>query len=211
MQVPVGPEGVVYTFPAKDLWDRVYFRDARSGVNHFSLNDSNVWELRHPALPTIDAEDFRSVAEFFTDGAFGVRFPENQEQNKEAIAQCVGAWDTAERLRLNDMLEHIADKVNYLQWDNIDALAWATTVYDTGGPVLDAHTAMRNWASSYLAHHFWPYIRDKNLSSIFRKRLRTLPELERDVFEKRFENLKAGVEQDEDEESDEYQTDGDGA
>ena len=187
----------------KDVWNRPYFRDPRTGINRFTINDDGAWELRHPELMKIDPDDFQFVAEFLTDGDFGVRFPEDDEQTKEAVAQCVSAWETAEKLGLDDMLELIAEKVKFLSWDNADALTWAIIVYRTSGPVLPAHEAMRDWISGYLAHHFWTYIKDETMHSVFRKRIRKLPELERDIFVKRSQSLATGAEPDEDQESDE--------
>ena len=105
------------------------------------------------------------------------------------------------------MLEHVAEKVKFLEWDDADALTWGIIVYRSSGPVLHAHEMMREWIAGYLAHHFWSYIKDDTLHNIFRKRLRSLPELERDVFAKRAERLATGAEPDEDAESDEDELD----
>jgi hypothetical protein len=185
------------------VWDRPYFRDSRTGTNRFELGEDNIWELRHPELATIDVEDFQFVAEFLTDDDFGVRIPDTPEQNKEAIAQCVTAWEAGEKLGMDDLLEHIAEKVQYLEWDKEDVLTLAIMVYRTLGPALPAHTTMREYLSSLMAHHFWSYVKDDVVGPYFRKRLRRLPEMERDVLEKRAEILRKGEEPDEDEESDE--------
>jgi hypothetical protein len=203
VRVLVGPGREIRNFQKKDLWNRPYFQDSRTGVNYFGLDDDNAWELRHPQLPNIDLEDFRFVAEYITDGKFGLRNPEGQDQIKEAIAQCISAWETGEKLGMDDLLEHIAEKVKFLEWDNEDVLTLAILIYRTSGPSLHAHDMMKDWISSYLAHHFWTYIKDDVVGPFFRKRLRRLPELERDVFVKRAQTLTTGAESDEDEESDE--------
>jgi hypothetical protein len=187
----------------KDVWDRSYFRDSRAGTNHFDLNKDGMWELRHPQLVNINIEDFQFIAEFLTDDGFGLRQPETHEQMKEAIAQCVSAWATAEKLNMDDMLEHIAEKVKFLEWDHEDVLTLSILVYRAPSPSLDAHNTMRDWISSYLSHHFWSYIKDEAIGHFFRKRLRMLPELERDVFAKRAQSLTTDADPDEDEESDE--------
>jgi hypothetical protein len=201
----VGPDREIRTLQKKDVWDRPYFQDSLSGRNHFHLNAENMWELHHDQLATIDLEDFRFVAEYLTDGDFGHRSPEGKDQMKESIAQCVSAWITGEKLGIDDMLEHIAEKVQYLDWDNEDVLTIAIMIYRSPSPVLHAHESMRKWVSGLLAHHFWTYIKDEGIGHIFRKRLRMLPELERDVFVARAEILMRGAEIDSDQESDEYE------
>lgn len=202
IQVHVGPNREIRTLQKKDLWDRPYFQDTRTGTNHFGLNADNTWELRHPQLVNIDSEDFQFVAEYLIDGDFGLRQPENQEQTKEAIAQCVSAWETGEKLGMDDMLEHIAEKIKFLEWDNEDVLTLAILIYRSSGPSLHAHEVMKDWVSSYLAHHFWVYIKDDTIGEYFRKRMRRLPELERDVFVKRAHSLTTGAEPDEDRKND---------
>jgi hypothetical protein len=192
------------------VWDLPYFRDSRAGTNHFILADDGIWELRHPQLAKINTEDFQYVAEFLTTKGFGVRQPETSEQTKMAIAECASAWQTAEKLNMDDLLEHIAQKVQYLLWDNEDVLTMAIIVYRTPGPTLHAHGTMRDWISSLLAHHFWAYIKDDNIGQFFRKRMRRLKELERDVFVKRAKFLTTGAEPDEDEESEEEDLGDDG-
>ncbi|KAF2819087.1 hypothetical protein CC86DRAFT_398992 [Ophiobolus disseminans] len=203
VQVLVGRHGEMRTFLKKDLWNRPYFRDARTGIMYFFLTEEGIWQLRHPQLININIDDFQFVAEFLTDEAFGIRYPEDQEQNKEAVAQCVSAWEAAEKLGLDDMLAHIAKKVHFLQWDNADVLTWAITLYRTSGLVLEVHQELKDWVAGFLAHHYWAYIKDDTIGDIFRKRLRVLPELEKDVTVKRAELLTTGAKFDEEEESDE--------
>ena len=201
--MPVGSEGEIRTFQKKDVWNRPYFQDSRTGINYFNLNDDNIWELRHPKLAHVELEDFQFIAEYLTDGEFGLRIPDGPDQNKEAIAQCVSAWETSEKLSMDDMLEHIAEKVKFLEWDNEDVLTLAILVYRTSGASLHAHEMMKDWISDFLAHHFWSYVKDETIGHYFRKRIRRLPELERDVFVKRAESLKTGADPNKDIESDE--------
>jgi hypothetical protein len=185
------------------VWDKPYFQDSRSGTNHFHLDDNGFWELRHPELVNINIEDFGFIAEYLTDEQFGLRHPETTEQKKEAIAQCASAWQTAEKLNMDDLLMHIAEKVEFLEWDNADVLTLAILIYRATGPSFDAHNKMRDWVSSYMAHHYWSFNKDVEIGSIFIKRLRRLPELERDVFVRRGKSLTVGTDLDEDEESEE--------
>jgi hypothetical protein len=104
---------------------------------------------------------------------------------------------------MDDLLMHIAEKVEFLEWDNADVLTLAILIYRATGPSFDAHNKMRDWVSSYMAHHYWSFIKDVEIGSIFIKRLRRLPELERDVFVRRGKSLTVGTDLDEDEESEE--------
>jgi hypothetical protein len=210
VRVAIGPSEEIRTFQKQDIWNRTYFRDSRTGINHFTLNEDNTWELRHPQLAHIDIEDFRFIAEYLTNGEFGIRIPEGPNENKEAIAQCISAWEIGEKLNMDDLLEHIAEKVRFLEWDNEDVLMVAIVIYRTSGPSLHAHDTMRDWISSFLAHHFWTYIKDEDVGPYFRKRLRRLPELERDIFVKRAQTLITGTEPDDDEENNEGEL-GDGS
>jgi hypothetical protein len=222
VQIPVGPDREIRTFQKKDVWDRSYFRDSRTGTNHFIINQNGMWELKYPRLDKVNIEDFQFVAEYLTDGDFGLRQPETH-QMKDAIAQCVSAWETANKLNMDDMLEHIAEKVKFLEWDNEDVLILAIMVYRAQGPLLDAHRDMRDWVSSYLDHHFWsctsspstlynfwvvnrsrtfPDMKDDAIGPFFMKKLRLLDGLECDVLSKRAKRLAMGIEMDEDKESD---------
>ncbi|KAF2033730.1 hypothetical protein EK21DRAFT_98129 [Setomelanomma holmii] len=204
VQLRIGPNQEVHTLQKQVVWDRPYFRNTRTGTNHFTINQDNAWELCHPRLVHVETEDFQFVAEWLTDGEFGIRSPDDKEQTKEAIAQCVAAWEAAEKLDMDDMLEDIANKVKFFEWDNEDVLTLAILVYRSSGPRLPAHELMREWISSFLAHHFWIYIKDETIGNAFRKRVRQLRELERDILKKRSENLTTGIE-DTDQESDEEQ------
>lgn len=198
---------MVRNLPKATVWDRPYFNDPRSGTNRFVFIKDNVWELRHPGLASMDVDDFQFVAEYLTDGGFGLRAAEDDDQNHEAIAQCVSAWDAGEKLGMNDLLDHIADKVNYLRWGIEDVLTLAFIVYRAPGLPLPASETLREWISGYMAHHFWEYVKDDNIGNYFRKRIRGMPQLERDVFVKRAALLTSRAEMDEDQESDEGELD----
>jgi hypothetical protein len=199
----------VLNLPKEDVWNRLYFRNAGSGTNRFDYTEGGAYVLRHPALASITTDDFQYVAEYLAVEEFGIREPFTPEEVKIACAQCISAWESAEKLGMDDFLDHIAKKVGFLAWDHAEVLAMAIIVYRGRGAVLCAHERMREWASGYLAQHFWALTKDPEIGSIFRKRLRKLPELQRDVFVKRAQNLVAGTEQDEDQESDEDDLDSD--
>lgn len=203
VRIVVGPDHEVRTLLKAHLWDRPYFRDFRSGLDRFRLTEDNIYQLDHPELAKLDPADFQFLAEYLTDGDFGLRNPlEGPEQTKEAIAQCVSAWEAGDKLGMFDLLEHIVDKVQFFEWDNADVLILAVIIYRTPDPPTTAHEDMRNWISSYLAQHFWTYIRDETMGHLFRRKLRAMPELEREVFEKRAVMLATGAELSDDEGSD---------
>ncbi|KAL5118044.1 hypothetical protein ACEQ8H_004030 [Pleosporales sp. CAS-2024a] len=185
IRIVVGRDAEEFMLPKEVLWNRVYFRDSMTGTNHFALNEQNIWELRHPQLVNMEAQEFRLVAEYLSGDKFGLREPETPDQEDEAIAQCVAAWDAAEKLDMHDMLDEIAHRVEFLAWEDTCLLVFAKKVYSAQGPVLPAHDTVRNWLSGTLAKRFWALEMDPVMGSQFRKYLRRLPELERDVFVKR--------------------------
>ncbi|KAH7400568.1 hypothetical protein DE146DRAFT_612058 [Phaeosphaeria sp. MPI-PUGE-AT-0046c] len=202
VRIAVGPDREIRTLLKNHVWNRPYFREPRSGLNHFTLKDDNIWELNHPELAKLDLADFQFLAEYLAEGEFGLRYPEGPEQTKEVIAQCVSTWEMGDKLGMYDLLEHIVEKVQYFEWDNTDVLIFAVIVYRTPDQPTPAHESMRDWLSGYLAQHFWTYIRDDTIGPLFRQRLKAIPDLERQVFEKRTAMLVSGAELDEDGESD---------
>lgn len=191
VRIPVG--GEVRTLLKAHVWDRPYFRDPLSGTDRFRFNEEDdVYDLAYPELTKLDPADFQFLAEFWTDGDFGLRNPEGPEQTKEAIAQCVSAWEVADKLGFFDLLEHIVEKVQFYEWDNVDVLILAVIIYRSPHEPTEAHLTMRNWISGYLAQQFWSYVRDETLGHLFRRKLKAIPALEREVFEKRAVMLASG-------------------
>ncbi|KAH6616305.1 hypothetical protein C7974DRAFT_42200 [Boeremia exigua] len=172
------------------LWDRHYFRDKISARNYFEPIGDNTWELVHPRLTDIQPEDFRWAAEFLSDGDFGIREPENEEQVAEAFAQCMSAWNTAELLSMDDLLEHISVKISAARpwWDLWNVMAFACSIYQSD-LALQAHDELKALFSEYIADLFHIYLDDDYLSSTFLTRLKQLPELERDILTKRVARL----------------------
>lgn len=172
------------------IWERSYFRDTLSGRNYIEPVGVNTWELVHPRLIDISPEDFRWVAEFLSDGDFGIKDPEDEEQVAETFAECMSAWRTAEVLSMDDLLEHIVDKLRTAQplWDLWNVFAFACSIYQNEVS-LQAHDKMKTLFSEYIADLFYIYLEDDHLSSTFLTRLKQLPELERDVLMKRVVQL----------------------
>lgn len=165
------------------IWDRACFRDTVSARNYFTPVGDNTWELRHPRLAEIDSEDFALVAEFLSDGDFGHRNPEGQDQVGNTFAECISAWRTAELLSLDDLLDHIVGKVRATRpwWDMVSVMAFACSVYQSEVP-LEAHVEMKAMLSEYIAESYDIYIEDDHLRGEFMARLRQLPDLKKHVL-----------------------------
>ncbi|KAF3042421.1 hypothetical protein E8E12_008604 [Didymella heteroderae] len=172
------------------VWDRTYFRDSLSGRNYIEPIGDNTWELVHPRLVDISPEDFRWAAEYLSDGDFGHREPETEEEVAEAFAQCMSAWRTAELLDMDDLLEHIVHKIRCSQpwWDLWNVMAFAVSIYQSEVPI-QAHDELKAIFSEFIAEFFYIYLEDDHLSGTFTDRLKQLPELERDVVKKRLAQL----------------------
>lgn len=172
------------------LWNRAYFRDALSGKNYIEPTGDNTWELVHPQLINIAPEDFRWAAEYLSDGDFGHREPETEDEVADTFAQCMSAWRTAELLDMDDLLEHIVHKIRASQpwWDLWNVMAFAVSIYQSEVS-LQAHDELKALFSEYVADLFYIYLEDDHLSNTFTDRLKQLPELERDVLTKRCAQL----------------------
>ncbi|KAF1947832.1 hypothetical protein EJ02DRAFT_449307 [Clathrospora elynae] len=202
VQVLVGPKSEVSTLHKQAVWDRDYFRETRlSNLNYFDQNDDGIWQLKHPRLHEIEPADFAFAAEFLESGDFGHKYPEGDEEVHEAFAESISAWDTAEKLGMTDLLDHICDKMERIApWDMWDVLAFACQVFTSPPPDLTAQTRMKDILATDIAEHYWIYIEDDHLSTTFVQRLRDLPELEHVIYVKRAKALKIrlGLEEEED-------------
>lgn len=176
--------------PKHYLWNRPYFRGALSGKNYIEPIGDNTWELVHPRLRDITPEDFRWAAEYLSDGDFGHRESETEEEVTETFAQCMSAWRTAETLDMDDLLDHIVDKISVSQplWDLWNVMAFAVSIYQSE-VALPAHDRLKALFSEYIAELFYVYLEDDHLNGTFTARLKQLPELERDVLNKRLARL----------------------
>lgn len=177
----------------KHVWDRNYFRDFMSARNHFNPIGDNTWELVHPELDKISPEDFTFVAEFLSDGSFGIRDPDDPEQFAEFFAQCMSTWRAAEKLGMDDLLNHIVEKVyaaheeRYL-WDLWNPVVFACSIYRSD-IALDAHTELKALLSEFIAEYFHAYLDDDYTSGILLTQLKQLPDMERDIMRKRADRL----------------------
>ena len=167
----------------------------------FELTDSGMWELNHPALTEIDPEEFALIAEYLESGSFGNRYPRDGKEMDEAFIQMGSAWETAERLGMTDLMDHIVERLEFLQpWDLLSVLAFACTVYASPGPFLPAQEGLKDMLTTHMAEHYWVYIEDDHLNAIFIQRLKEFPALDLDICVERAKALEAQLDTDDDEE-----------
>lgn len=153
---------------------------------HFTVNEDKIWELTHPSLTEIDPEDFAFAAEYLKSGEFGLRLPTGENENKEAFAQCMSAWGTADTLGMTDMMDHIIDKLEaQIELDLWNMMAFTCQIYKDLDTSLPAHERFKDFLSTYIAENFWIYIRDDHLSAAFIDKVQALPELEHDIYVRR--------------------------
>jgi hypothetical protein len=194
VQVLVGPNEEVSMLQKQCVWNRTYFRDPRYGVNRFDHNDDGMWELRHPALAEIQPDDFVFVAEYLESDGFGHRYPRDGDEMDESFAQCVSAWVTPEKLGMSDMMDHVVEKLEgRIEPGMYDVLVFACQVYGSQDTALPSQARLKEYLAMYIAENRLIYLDDDNLNSDFIKRLKKLPELERDIIRRRLPLLEERI------------------
>jgi len=194
VEVLVGPDQEIYTFPLQSLWNRHYFRDPKQGLLLIDYNKRGMWELKHPSLFDIKPDDFVFVAEYLESDDFGHRNPQDGEEMTEAFAQCVAAWVTAEKLGMSDMMDHTVEKLERLEPEMLEILVFCRHVYARETTSI-SHEYLKGHLAVYIADNFWEYIKDDHLRSSFIELLQHFPELQQDVYERRILALKECVDQ----------------
>lgn len=148
----------------------------------------NAWELQHPRLEDIHPDDFRLVVEFLESGDFGHRHPQGEEQVAETLAHCMSAWTAAEKLNMDDLLDHIVNKIKSTadDWNMHSMMVFACFVWQrqSSDYETEAHDQMKSLLSAYIAEHFFDYVEAEELRSEFLDRLKQAPDLQTAVFEK---------------------------
>ncbi|KAI4922298.1 hypothetical protein J4E90_000727 [Alternaria incomplexa] len=194
VEVLVGPDQEIDTFPLQSLWNRHYFRDPKQGLLLIDYNKRGMWELKHPSLFDIKPDDFVFVAEYLESDDFGHRNPQDGEEMTEAFAQCVAAWVTAEKLGMSDMMDHTVEKLERLEPEMLEILVFCRHVYARETTSI-SHEYLKGHLAVYIADNFWEYIKDDHLRSSFIELLQHFPELQQDVYERRILALKECVDQ----------------
>ncbi|KAF2444814.1 hypothetical protein P171DRAFT_283875 [Karstenula rhodostoma CBS 690.94] len=180
VKVHVGEQDDEFLIPKLEVEKLPFLSDAKIGC--ISTMEDGTLRLDLQCLKDFDPNDFRFVAEFLSTGQFGHSIVD--EETREAVLQeCVDAWPIADRIVLEDMLDHIVTKVQQAQlqlWE--EAWVLALLVYETPGTPLGAYKLMKEFLVEMLAANFLEKVYD--YGAVVIDRLRDLPELQRDVYKR---------------------------
>jgi len=182
------------------VWNRSYFRDLVHGIYYFGFTEDKKLELQHSALGNIDPFDFRFVAEYLESDDFGYRHPQNAEENEEAFGQCVSAWVVAEKLGMSDLMDYIVDKLEFIDLGMYEVLVFVSQIYNSPAAGLPSHDRLKDLLVTYMAHNYWVYQGDDHLHSNFIQTVQPLPELDRDISQRRVALLEERGSADDDDE-----------
>ena len=202
MQVLVGRDEEASMLQMKNVWDRPYFRSQNHGVNYFDKNDEGIWQLQHPQLHEIQPADFRFIAEYFASDDFGQRHPRTVDEMEEAYDQCVAAWGAAVKLGMHDLMDHIVDKLQRIEEPDLyRTLLFACLVYGAPDTEFLACQQLKDLLATRIAEGWLVYLGDDHVSAEFLEKLKVLPELELDIYERRLPALRERIQQQEDDDT----------
>ncbi|KAF2852879.1 hypothetical protein T440DRAFT_22080 [Plenodomus tracheiphilus IPT5] len=197
VRVRVGQDQEQHLLVKARVWDRPYFREANAGIMYFSMDDDDMFELKHPGLANVVPDDFAYIAEYLESDQFGHVNPQGVDQENEAFSQIVAAWTVAEQLGMTDLMDHIIDKLERLApWDLWHVMLFACTVYGSSGLLLPVQDRIKEVLARNIAENYFVFIEDDHLSVDFIQRLKDLPELDRDVTVERAAILDGRLRQD---------------
>lgn len=180
----VGPNQEVFYILKSEIDRRQYFANNTLGANWMVKVGKNKWSFQRPCLQNIDPDDFRRVAEYLSTEKFGLQIIENTDQKDEAFAECFSVWGIADSLVIEDLLDHIVQKMETLKpWGQLEVLAFADEVYKTEDAPLLAYRMMKDALSRFVADHYLEYLR--NHLTAFGERLVQIPEFLDDVHRER--------------------------
>lgn len=135
-----------------------------------------------PALLTISPDDFRYAADYLSTGTFGIRVIDDGNRDT-AMAECMAAWEVADRLGMEDLLDLVIAKSRQaMPWSLEEVSVYASIVYRTADSLLDSHATMKYMLAEFIAENFYDYL--DQFGEMFTTGMRKFPELERDVFKK---------------------------
>lgn len=141
-----------------------------------------MYRIQLSCLQDMHPDDFTFAAEYLQTGKFGHQVIDAENRDR-ALEQCMAAFLIGDRLGMEDLLEHIADKVGELRpWSLPNVLAFVDTVYMTSFVLLDGQRRMKDMLTEYLADEFYHQVSDPESS--LRESLEKFPELERDIHRK---------------------------
>ncbi|KAF2872063.1 hypothetical protein BDV95DRAFT_606624 [Massariosphaeria phaeospora] len=183
----IGPNKQSYFLPRQSITNRMYFADPK--YKFIVPKGDKGWIFQRPSLRDIDPEDFDLAAEYLESEDFGHRQIADEDQRAESFAQCSAAWAVAEELGMEDLLQHIAVKIQKTKpWGLEEVWSLAGLVYKMDGTPLPAHEMMKDRLSEYIAENYYQYVAEH--TSAFVDRMQRFPELEEDVIEKRTKTLR---------------------
>ncbi|KAF2727974.1 hypothetical protein EJ04DRAFT_581675 [Polyplosphaeria fusca] len=188
----VGPDSEKFLVPYKAIKDRPHFK------HHFGACLTPVgrggWKFSKPSLSRVEPRAFKLVANYLESGTFGFT-AFDADQRDEFFAQCCEAWEVAQDIGLDDMMELIIEKIQFTEpWSIEETLALSCVVYQTEGTPLPAHRTLKELLSHRLARNYWGFL-DENPSLMIEK-MREYPELDADVMKKRLQVMASEVEGD---------------
>ncbi|KAF2644991.1 hypothetical protein P280DRAFT_504463 [Massarina eburnea CBS 473.64] len=196
VQFLVGPERSRFEILSTKVFSRRYFALTHHG--RMVPKGKEGWTINLPSLSECDPTDFKLAAQYLDDDEFGIRII-TDENRDEAFAECVSAWDIADKLSMEDLLEHICDKMEYVgPWSSAEVLVFVELVYRTPGTPLDGYARMKDMLTEYIADNYYALMRDNHAAMT--RRLKMFPELERDVMKKVMERAQRRIEVEEAEE-----------
>jgi len=153
-------------------------------VDHgrLQLKGDRAWSLVMPGLEAITPDDFQFAAEYLSTGNFGTRTIDDDNRDT-AMAECITAWEAADRLGMEDLLELVVDKSKQtMPWTYEEVSYFSGIVYRMAGSLLDSHETMKDLLADYIANNYYDIL--ESFGDIFTTGMRKIPELERDVFKK---------------------------
>lgn len=183
-----------FIIPKPEIDRRPSLSDPQIGCTTM-MNDGTL-KLDSPCFRSFHPDDFRFVAEFLSTGKFGRSFVahDNEEGKREMFAECAVTWAIADRLVLEDLLDHIVAKIQQTRpWGMVETWWFAKTVYQTEGSALEAYTVMKDMIAEAIADDFHELA--IAYGSEFIGPLRELPELQRDVYKRLTAKAEAKLEE----------------
>lgn len=160
-----------------------YLSDAQIGC--ITRMDDGTSRIDLPCLKDFNPEDFKFVAQFLSTGQFGHSVI-TEDTRADVIAECAAAWPIADRMVLEDLLDHIVEKLQKAQpWQPEETWILALMVYETSDTLLKAYTTMKEMLAASLADNFYDMILRHGQG--FLGPLQEIPELKRDIYRVLFE------------------------
>lgn len=170
----------IFLIPKSEVDRRPSLSDPKIGCTQ--PMDDGTTRLDLPCFRTFTSDQFRLVAEFLSTGKFG--HPSVNPTNRdECLDNCMSAWEVADRMVLEDLLDLVVVKIRETRpWGLEEIIIMAKEVYKEEGSALGAHAGMKEMIADAIADNFQALAMD--YGAIFFDSWNALPELQRDVLKK---------------------------